>query len=150
MKNDSSGTGFAIVMVLSFFLIIGLIVDAMEPKCIKIGCDNPRADGSCYCYFHKGSTYDHTYKYSGSSSSGNKKSTFPQVVLRVRQQLITIHQKARKLLQVQVDWIHMMQDMMISIWMVIMIMTGMIQMMTMRLAQMMRMEDAWEEYGEDW
>ena len=134
MKNDSSGTGFAIVMVLSFFLIIGLIVDAMEPKCIKIGCDNPRADGSCYCYFHKGSTYDHTYKYSGSSSSGNKKSTFPQVVLRVRQQLITIHQKARKLLQVQVDWIHMMQDMMISIWMVIMIMTGMIQMMTMRLA----------------
>lgn len=75
MKNDSSGTGFAIVMVLSFFLIIGLIVDAMEPKCIKIGCDNPRADGSCYCYFHKGSTYDHTYKYSGSSSSGNKKST---------------------------------------------------------------------------
>ena len=76
MKNDSSGTGFAIVMVLSFFLIIGLIVDAMEPKCIKIGCDNPRADGSCYCYFHKGSTYDHTYKYSGSSSSGNKKSTF--------------------------------------------------------------------------
>ena len=73
MKNDSSGTGFAIVMVLSFFLIIGLIVDAMEPKCIKIGCDNPRADGSCYCYFHKGSTYDHTYKYSGSSSS--KKTT---------------------------------------------------------------------------
>ena len=63
-----------------------------------------------------------------------RRALFPQVVLRVRQQLITIHQKARKLLQVQVDWIHMMQDMMISIWMVIMIMTGMIQMMTMRLA----------------
>ena len=134
MKNDSSGTGFAIVMVLSFFLIIGLIVDAMEPKCIKIGCDNPRADGSCYCYFHKGSTYDHTYNTQVRHQVAIRRALLPQVVLRVRQQLITIHQKARKLLQVQVDWIHMMQDMMISIWMAIMIMTGMIQMMTMRLA----------------
>ena len=135
MKNDSSGTGFAIVMVLSFFLIIGLIVDAMEPKCIKIGCDNPRADGSCYCYFHI--KYLRSLQNTvASSSSGNKKSTSSGCgEHEYDKQLITTRTETqRKLLQVQVDWIHMMQDMMISIWMAIMIMTGMIQMMTMRLA----------------
>lgn len=49
MKNNNSGTGLAVVIVLCLLLVIGWIGNAMEPKCVKSGCDNSRADGSSYC-----------------------------------------------------------------------------------------------------
>lgn len=75
MRNNNSGTGLAVVMVIGVLLVIGWIGNAMEPKCIKSGCDNSRAEGSSYCYLHKGSSYDYTYRYAGSSSSSNSSSS---------------------------------------------------------------------------
>lgn len=48
MKNNNSGTGLAVVIVFCLLLVIGWIGNAMEPKCVKSGCDNSRADGSSY------------------------------------------------------------------------------------------------------
>lgn len=75
MKNNNSGTGLAVVIVLCLLLVIGWIGNAIEPKCVKSGCDNSGADGSSYCYLHKGSSYNHSYKYSGSSSSSGSNSS---------------------------------------------------------------------------
>lgn len=69
MKNNGMSTGAALFITLCIMIGIGSIMNVTEPKCIKSGCDNKRAEGSSYCYLHKGSIYDHTYKYSGSSSS---------------------------------------------------------------------------------
>lgn len=69
MKNNGMSTGAALFITLCIMIGIGSIMNATEPKCIKSGCDNKRAEGSSYCYLHKGSIYDHTYKYSGWSSS---------------------------------------------------------------------------------
>ena len=70
MRKNSFGQGLAI-----FFVIIGILYviasigEASEPKCIKAGCDNKQASGSSYCYLHK------SYTGSSSSSSHNNKST---------------------------------------------------------------------------
>ena len=50
-RNDGSGV-LATIIVIGFFLFIGLIMDASTPKCIKSGCDNDHADGCSYCYLH--------------------------------------------------------------------------------------------------
>lgn len=57
-----------VVFMFVFLLIFGFINEATEPKCIKGGCDNKRAEGSSYCYLHK--------SYSGSSSHKSKTSSY--------------------------------------------------------------------------
>lgn len=71
MNNKmSNGEALActVVIMFVFLLIFGFINDATEPKCIKGGCDNKRAEGSSYCYLHK--------SYSGSSSHKSKTSSY--------------------------------------------------------------------------
>lgn len=49
MNNKmSNGEALActVVIMFVFLLIFGFINDATEPKCIKGGCDNKRAEGS--------------------------------------------------------------------------------------------------------
>lgn len=57
-----------VVFMFVFLLIWGFIIDATEPKCIKVGCDNKQAEGSSYCYLHK--------LYSGSGSHKSKTSSY--------------------------------------------------------------------------
>ncbi len=69
MKKNSFGQGLAVfLVVIGIFYIIGAISEASEPKCIKSGCDNKQATNSSYCYLHK--------PYSGSSSSHSNSSYF--------------------------------------------------------------------------
>ena len=69
MSRRNNGSGFiAAIIVVGFFLLVGLIMDASTPKCIKAGCDNDQASGSSYCYLHK--------LYSGSSSYKSKSSGY--------------------------------------------------------------------------
>lgn len=86
MKKNSFGQGLAVFwVVIGIFYIIGAISEASEPKCIKSGCDNKQAINSSYCYLHKpytGSSSSHRSSYysnkssgSSSSSSHNNKST---------------------------------------------------------------------------
>lgn len=86
MKKNSFGQGLAVFwVVIGIFYIIGAISEASEPKCIKSGCDNKQATNSSYCYLHKpytGSSSSHRSSYysnkssgSSSSSSHNNKST---------------------------------------------------------------------------
>ena len=54
MRKNSFGQGLAIFFVIiGVLIVIGSIDEASEPKCIKAGCDNKQASGSCYCYLHK-------------------------------------------------------------------------------------------------
>lgn len=67
MKKNSFGQGLAVfLVVIGIFYIIGAIIEASEPKCIKSGCDNKQATNSSYCYLHK--------PYTGSSSSHSSSS----------------------------------------------------------------------------
>ena len=80
MKRDSFGLGLAVAFVMVFvMLVIGSIGVASEPKCIKAGCDNKQASGSSYCYLHKPYTGSRTSNSSSShsnkSSSSNSKSS---------------------------------------------------------------------------
>lgn len=69
MKNNSFRQGLiAFFVIVGVFIIIGLIGEASEPKCIKAGCDNKQASGSSYCYLHK--------PYTGSSSSSHSTSSY--------------------------------------------------------------------------
>ena len=53
MKKNSFGQGLAVfLVVIGIFYIIGAIIEASEPKCIKSGCDNKQATNSSYCYLH--------------------------------------------------------------------------------------------------
>lgn len=78
-RNDGSGV-LATIIVIGFFLFIGLIMDASTPTCIKSGCDNDQAEGSSYCYLHKLYSGSSSYKsksssYSNSGGSGSSKSS---------------------------------------------------------------------------
>lgn len=50
----SSGTDLLakILLVIGIILIIGIVSDALTPKCTASGCDNDRREGSSYCYLH--------------------------------------------------------------------------------------------------
>ena len=80
MKKNSFGQGLAILFVVAGILyVIGSIEAAREPKCIEAGCNNKQASGSSYCYLHKPytgsssgtSTSSSSSSYSGKSSSGS-------------------------------------------------------------------------------
>ena len=78
-RNDGSGV-LATIIVIGYFLFIGLIMDTSTPKCIKSGCDNDQAEGSSYCYLHKLYSGSSSYKsksssYSNSSGSSSSKSS---------------------------------------------------------------------------
>lgn len=62
-------------MIIGVLFVIGSIGEASEPKCIKAGCDNKQASGSSYCYLHKPYTGSSTSHSSSSYSGGTKKST---------------------------------------------------------------------------
>lgn len=70
----------AFFVIVGALLVIGLIGEASEPRCIKTGCDNKQTRGSSYCYLHEpytGSSTSHSSSsYSNKSySSGIKKNT---------------------------------------------------------------------------
>ena len=69
-RNDNSGL-FAVLVVVAFIIVVGLVKDAATPKCISSGCDNDQAEGSYYCYYHKLYSGSSSYK----SSSSNTKSS---------------------------------------------------------------------------
>ena len=84
MKKNSFGQGLAIFFVIiGVLFVIGSIGEASEPKCIKSGCDNKQASGSSYCYLHKPytgsssgtSTSSSSSSYSNKSSSSTSKSS---------------------------------------------------------------------------
>ena len=76
MRKNSFGQGLTIFFVIiGVLFVIGSIGEASEPKCIKAGCDNKQASGSSYCYLHKPYTGSSTSHSSSSYSSGTKKST---------------------------------------------------------------------------
>lgn len=71
-KNSFSENVIAFLVVIGVVVIIGLIGQESEPKCIKSGCDNKQAPESSYCYLHKSS--GRSSSYSGTSSYRNKTS----------------------------------------------------------------------------
>ena len=80
MRKNSFGQGLAIFFVIiGVLIVIGSIDEASEPKSIKAGCDNKQASGSCYCYLHKpytGSGTSHSSSsYSNKSSGSTSKSS---------------------------------------------------------------------------
>lgn len=67
MKQNLFGYKLAAFFVIvGALLVIGLIGEASEPRCIKTGCDNKQARGSSYCYLHE--------LYTGSSTSHSSSS----------------------------------------------------------------------------
>lgn len=67
MKQNLFGYKLAAFFVIvGALLVIGLIGEASEPRCIKTGCDNKQARGSSYCYLHE--------PYTGSSTSHSNSS----------------------------------------------------------------------------
>lgn len=80
MRKNSFVQGLAVFFVIiGALFVIGSIGEASEPKCIKSGCDNKQASGSSYCYLHKpytGSSTSHSSSsYSNKSSSSTSKSS---------------------------------------------------------------------------
>ena len=76
MRKNSFGQGLAIFFVIiGVLFVIGLIGEASEPKCIKAGCDNKQASGSSYCYLHKPYTGSSTSHSSTSHSSTSHSSS---------------------------------------------------------------------------
>ena len=79
MKQNLFGYKLAAFFVIvGALLVIGLIGEASEPRCIKTGCDNKQTRGSSYCYLHEpytGSSTSHSSSsYSNKSNSTNKSS----------------------------------------------------------------------------
>ena len=67
MKQNLFGYKLAAFFVIvGALLVIGLIGEASEPRCIKTGCDNKQARRSSYCYLHE--------PYTGSSTSHSSSS----------------------------------------------------------------------------
>ena len=67
MKQNLFGYKLAAFFVIvGALLVIGLIGEASEPRCIKTGCDNKQTRGSSYCYLHE--------PYTGSSTSHSSSS----------------------------------------------------------------------------
>ena len=80
MRKNSFGQGLAIFFVIiGVLFVIGSIGEASEPKGIKAGCDNKQSSGSSYCYLHKpytGSSTSHSSSsYSNKSSGSTSKSS---------------------------------------------------------------------------
>lgn len=78
-RNDNSGL-FAVLVVVAFIIVVGLLKEAATPKCISAGCDNEQAKGSSYCYLHEKIANSHwsSNKSSGySSGSSSYKSSSP-------------------------------------------------------------------------
>lgn len=71
-RNDNSGL-FAVLVVVAFIIVVGLVKDAATPKCISSGCDNDQAEGSYYCYLHEKISSSHwpSKKASGYSSTSS-------------------------------------------------------------------------------
>lgn len=71
----STGCGTAIITVIVIIVILGIIALGMEactPRCIAVGCDNKRTDGSSYCSFHEDAARRNRYSSpSGYSSYGS-------------------------------------------------------------------------------
>ena len=72
-KNSLGRTLVILFSVIGMIYIIGAIGDALEPKCIKSGCNNTQASGSSYCYLHK--PYASSPSSNTSSSYSNKSSS---------------------------------------------------------------------------
>ena len=80
MKQNLFGYKLAAFFVIvGALLVIGLIGEASEPRCIKTGCDNKQARGSSYCYLHepytRSSTSHSSSSYSNKSYGSNSKSS---------------------------------------------------------------------------
>ena len=80
MKQNLFGYKLAAFFVIvGALLVIGLIGEASEPRCIKTGCDNKQTRGSSYCYLHEpytGSSTSHSSSsYSNKSSGSTSKSS---------------------------------------------------------------------------
>lgn len=80
MRKNSFVQGLAIFFVIMGALfVIGSIGEASEPKCIKAGYDNKQTSGSSYCYLHKpytgSSTSYSSSSYSNKSSGSTSKSS---------------------------------------------------------------------------
>lgn len=72
-KNSLGRTLVILFSAIGIIYIIGAIGDALEPKCIKSGCNNTQASGSSYCYIHK--PYVSSPSSNTSSSYSNKSSS---------------------------------------------------------------------------
>lgn len=71
-RRNGGSSIIAVFVVIGFLLLIGWIMDASTPKCIKAGCKNDQSPNSSYCYLHKPYTSHSSYK---SKSSNSNKST---------------------------------------------------------------------------
>ena len=118
----------AFFVIVGALLVIGLIGEASEPRCIKTGCDNKQTRGSSYCYLHEpytGSSTSHSSSsYSNKSYGSTSKSSTSSIITAINQILQTNHHIAVVLKRTQPpEGVHMMMVMMISIWTAIMTMT---------------------------
>ena len=121
----------AFFVIVGALLVIGLIGEASEPRCIKTGCDNKQTRGSSYCYLHEpytGSSTSHSSSsYSNKSYGSTSKSSTSSIITAINQILQTNHHIAVVLKRTQppagVHMTLMMMVMMISIWTAIMTMT---------------------------
>lgn len=72
MKNDSSSTIGAVVVIIAFVFIVGLIGKTTEKElCLHPGCDNERIEGTRACYKHGSNSPSNSYKSYGSSYSNS-------------------------------------------------------------------------------
>ena len=62
-----------IIGAIEMIMIVGEVFEP-KPKCGKYGCDRDRARGSCYCYIHSpvGGSSTHKSKRSKSTQSGSQ------------------------------------------------------------------------------
>ena len=146
-KNSFGETVILVMMVIGIFLLVGMICDeSAKNKCILKGCDNKRAPGSSYCYLHKSygktssgsytkssgtkssgassnstSGYSNSYKKSSGSYSGSKTGTSGGT-----------YSGSKSVRKRAVITTATMMAMTMSIWTVIMIMTDMTEIPTMR------------------
>ena len=117
----------AFFVIVGALLVIGLIGEASEPRCIKTGCDNKQTRGSSYCYLHEpytGSSTSHSSSsYSNKSYGSTSKSSTSSIITAINQSLQTNHHIAVVLKRTQPPAGVHMTLMMISIWTAIMTMT---------------------------
>lgn len=120
----------AFFVIVGALLVIGLIGEASEPRCIKTGCDNKQTRGSSYCYLHEpytGSSTSHSSSsYSNKSyGSTSKSSTSSNYSNKSNSTNKSSYSSGIKKTQppAGVHMTLMMMVMMISIWTAIMTMT---------------------------
>lgn len=81
MKKSIFGQGLTVfLMVTGIFIVIGVIGDAKQPKCIQPGCNHSRTSDSSYCYRHKPdvgkqSTHSSTSSQNNTSSNSGASTT---------------------------------------------------------------------------